>query len=341
MIASLLAMRPCRALVAAALALAAAIPRARAHPGEHAEIERLEALLDERPDDARLWVRLGEVCLQSDHLALARFALNEAQDIDPGLADVSLLAGLTAEASGEPRLAERWLDAFLARAAREAARPRTTRSAQSAASEPPAGTPAEPPGTSAAGRATAHLARAGLGDARGDRPGARRDHDAAIAASPSVDAYLARGELDEAAGDLPAAAAGYAEGLERLGGAVVLAQASIRVSRAQGDFARALSLASALVERAGFPADALLERADLHEAAGDAASAAADRTRALALLDAALAGGGSVARRLAHARALLALGRRTEAIGELTAWVAREPHLGAASELRARARVSR
>lgn len=166
-----------------------------------------------------------------------------------------------------------------------------------------------PPGE----RGEAHELRARLRLGRGDPEGARADLTAAIEARPTPERYLLRGRIDEAAGDLDAAARGYREGLDHLGGAVVLELALIRVERERGHLALAIARIDALIRRAPVAADLRLERAAILAAAGDREGAEAELGRALQEIDGVLERRPSALHALTRARILAALGRRAEA----------------------------
>jgi tetratricopeptide (TPR) repeat protein len=134
--------------------------------------------------------------------------------------------------------------------------------------------------------------------------------------------------------DMDRAAAGYAEGLDELGGALVVRLALIRVERARKRYQRALELLSPLFRQAGFDADWLLLRGEIHEEAGQLDRAREDRRQALAKLHAAIAKRPTALRLVARARARLALSDASGAIADLDRALGMAPRLTEARELR-------
>ncbi|MEO5730526.1 MAG: hypothetical protein ABI134_00780, partial [Byssovorax sp.] len=162
---------------------------------------------------------------------------------------------------------------------------------------------------------------------------ARADYEAALKLRADPDLYLARGRVDEALGQLERAALGYEEGLRALSGAVSIRLPLIRVEHTRKRFDRAIVWIEEAMATSPLKADWLLLRAEEHASAGRAAAATADREAALAELDTRLGRRPNDLARLSRARALLALGRDTEATRELEAIVARNPGLAEAQTL--------
>lgn len=171
---------------------------------------------------------------------------------------------------------------------------------------------------------TAFAARARLALASGRLDDARAAYDGAIRRAPDPELVLARARLDVARGELVAAARGLEEGLLALKGAMVVRLELVHVATARGDTARAEALIDEVLPTVGAKADLLLERASVREAAGRRGEARADREAALAEVD---AGRQTDLRLVTRAKALLALGRRDEAIAELRGVISRSPRL--------------
>ena len=185
------------------------------------------------------------------------------------------------------------------------------------------------------------MARAKHRRADGRLDGARQDYRRAIDLGASLDAYLALGKLDEDDDKLDDAAACYEKGLKALNGAHVLKLALVRVETARRNYARAIEVVDTMLASAAFKADALLRRADIHEAAGHEHKARADRIEALRLIDEGLVKRPTALRRLARARALLALNRAAEGMSQLEDVVDRAPDLEEARQLLQDAREAR
>ncbi len=174
--------------------------------------------------------------------------------------------------------------------------------------------------------------RAALRTARGATEDARSDWDAAFATRPTADFALARGRLDERHGDLARAADGYREALRAVD-AVALRRALAALELRRERWDAALAVAEEALRAPSARVDWLLVRADAQQGAGRAERAAADRKAALTEADRALAARPSDLRQLARGRALLALGRRGEALREAEAVLRLRPSLSEARDL--------
>jgi predicted Zn-dependent protease len=167
------------------------------------------------------------------------------------------------------------------------------------------------------------LAERGHINARAGRTGpAIADFTAAIAIEPALDLYLARGKLQEAMGQQGAAAAGYQNGISRLGRAASLTTALIRLQIAQGQFPAALSLIDGELARSPIKTLWLLRRAEVLAAMGQAAEAESELTRALTEANRVLEKKVTGIHLLSRAKVLIALGRFQDARHDLEDCVA-------------------
>lgn len=292
-------------LLLAALVTTAA--RASAHQGVSAEIAALDREIAKAPGDASLLVRRAALHRRDGHPSLALADLARAEARSPGRRDVLLERGLALFGAGDRGAAEAALDRFLA------------------------GGPPAVAALATRGRIRETTRRFGA---------AWSDFDAAAHLRADPELYLARGRADEAAGELDRAAEGYEEALAALSGATTVRLALIRVESRRGHFSRARALVDEVLAGVPRKADWLLLRADIHAAAGGAASATDDREAALRELDAALARRPSDLTRLSRAKALLSLGKTPEAVSELEAVAARSPALAEATTLLVAARAT-
>lgn len=278
----------------ALLVLTALIGVAHPHEGVHERVEAVEARVAAQPDRAVHRVALADAYRRAGRPDLALAELEEAARLDPSDKALWLVKAEAHRDLGELAEAEGAADRLLAS------------------------------GPDFAGYAL----RADVRALRGRPLDALDDWDAAIALRVTPDAVIARGRLAEDIGDLDRAAAGY-----RQGSGVAVRQALIEVELRRDRPDAAIAEADALLAANPDHPDWLLLRAHAHEVAGDAASARLDRERALAVLDAQLAVRDTALRRLARARALLALVQVDDARSELEGVVARAPRLPDAQDL--------
>lgn len=291
-------------VVFCAAALLAAPTTAHGHAGLRAEVTRLDASLRARPHDVELLLRRAEAQRRRARFAAAFADLRRALELRPADRRLALELGLLCAAIKLPRCAERSLSRFLA-----------------------AG-----PEVFAALRARAR-ARRDLGRRRL----AVADYSRALrAARARPNLYLERGRLQIRLGDFDGAARGYAEGLARLGGSVVLRRALIAVQLRRRRYQEALRLVEPLLKRARVKTPWLLERARIHRAAGRARAAATDYAAALREANRVLGRRASSVHLVTRARVLLALGRARAARRDLLAALARSPRFEQARRLLAR-----
>lgn len=183
------------------------------------------------------------------------------------------------------------------------------------------------------GAAEAFVARARIRAAAGREDEAVVDYTAAAALAPDPDLYLDFGALLERMGRLDEAARLYRDGFDRLGGAVVLEAALVRVEVKLGNWTAALDRIDHQLAAAPVKTDAYLSRAVVHEAAGQLAAARADRERALAEADGAVRRSPTGLALYARARAQLALGNVDAAKDDLREALRRAPRYQAAQQL--------
>ena len=125
----------------------------------------------------------------------------------------------------------------------------------------------------------------------------------------------------------------YEDGLGKTGGAVSVRLALVRVERARGHADRAIALVDEVLSTAQFKADWLLVRADAYEALGQKREASRDRASALVESTEKLSRKPTDLARLTRARALLALGRRDEALVEIERVREKPGHVSEADDL--------
>lgn len=253
---------------------------AQAHAPLHHEIERLDVELERAPESTELLVRRGRLHRENGDAVASLRDLDRALALDPAQANAMLERGLTLSALGRDGDAEAQLTRLLEQA---------------------------PKSPLALAERARIRARSGRTDA------ALVDFDASLALHPDVELYLERGELLERAARVDEAAAGYRDGLDSLGDAVLLRLALIRVETARGNHAQALALVDEPLARAQIKTDWLLRRADVLAARGDVGGARAARQAALAEARRVVQRRPTALSLLARARAQRALGHIAEA----------------------------
>ncbi len=292
-----------RLLVAMVVMLAMGSPHATAHPGPSTALHALDDRIATAPDDVALRLRRSEHLRRMGHPRTALADVRVATRLRPGDRTVWLERALVLAALGRNRAAERELDRVLA-----------------------AGPALVVPLTE----------RARLRAADGRLDAARADLSLAIGLHATPELVLTRGALDERRERLDDAAAGYIEGLDALGPAVVVQLALVDVQRRRGATVQALSALDTLSAQAPAQADWILLRADILDDLGQPASATVERLRALVVADGAARRRPTPLHRLALVRVHLALGETTVARETLSLVLRDAPTLPAALALSAR-----
>ena len=272
----------------------------QAHPGLHHDIARATEAIEKEPGRADPYVDRAFLERLDDQLEGALADLDQAERLDPGNLRAAAERGMTLSALRQDAQAERVLSRFLA-----------------------AGTGSSP----------ALAERAKVRERLGRPAEAVADYGAALALDPEIDWYMARGRLQEALGDLGAAAAGYRDGLQRVGDSVVLELALIRVETARGHDDAALELVDRQLAAAAVKTEWRLRRAELLELGGRAGEARAERDRALREAEAAVEQNATGIRLVSRARALASVGRIDEARRDLRLALDKSPRFTEAREL--------
>jgi tetratricopeptide (TPR) repeat protein len=179
--------------------------------------------------------------------------------------------------------------------------------------------------------------RARLRLREGQSSKAVQDYNAALTRGDSVQLYLARGRLLEQLGRRAEAAAGYEEGVQATGGAVLLREAAAELALKRGNHDRALRHVAALIEHARVDTRWELMRGRILQKAGRPDQAREARERALKSAGGLLEVRRSAAAFMSRGRARLALGQREAAIADLQRALQQAPHLQRARALLERA----
>jgi len=283
------------------LAAAGFAAAALAHPGLHHDIERVTLMIDAdpgRPDlylDRAVYERLDQ---QYDE---ALTDLETVRRLEPGNVPLPLERGLTLSALGRDAEAEKSLTRYI-----DGSGPKS---------------------------APAYAGRADIRARTGRVTAAIADYTAAIGIEADIEYYLERGALQEKAGRWNDAAAGYREGLAKLGGAVNLRLALIRAEVEAGRPAAAITTIDEAMNRPGIQTEWLLRKADVLEGMGRTDEARAERELALAEADRAIEGRATGIHLMARAKVLLALGQTGSAEADLRAALNKSPRYSEARDL--------
>ena len=279
--------------------VALAATAAGAHPGLHHDIAAAGEAIAREPGKADLYVDRAFLERLDEKFEAALSDLDAAKKLEPGNPRIAAELGMTYAALGRDGEADTALTAFVKHG----------------------------------GTAPAFAERAQVRERLGRSKDAVADYTAAIALKPDIEYYLSRGALQESLGDRAAAAKGYEEGRAKLGDAVTLDLALIRVETARGRYARALELVEKQLASAPVKTDWYLRRADVLAAAGRKAEAQADRQTALREADAAVEASGSGMHLYARARAQVALGQIDAAKKDLELVLEKSPRFVEAREM--------
>jgi tetratricopeptide (TPR) repeat protein len=277
-----------------------AVVTAKAHPGLHHDIASATDAIDREPSRAVLYVERAYLLRLDEEYDAALKDLDLARKLDPTEIRVAAERGMTLSAMGRDSEAERELSRFVKQGS---------------------------------GTAPVFAERAKVRERLGDKTGAVADYTSAIALRPDVESYMARGALQESLLDLKGAAAGYREGIARVGEAVNFDLALIRVETARKRFDAAIALIDAQINRSSVKTDWYLRRADVLTAAHRPKEARADRERALAEADQALQQNVNGLRLFSRAKVQLALGRFDDAKRDLTQVLEKSPGFAEAREM--------
>jgi len=285
-----------------AVVVALAATAAVAHPGLHHDIAGASAAIDKEPMKADLYVERAFLERLDEEYDAALADLDHARALDPANLRVAAERGMTLSAVGRDTDAEAELSRFIRQG----------------------------------GTAPTFAERAKVRQRLGKNREAVSDYASAIALRPDIEFYIERGTLQESLGDLAAAAAGYRDGRAKLGEAVTLDLALIRVETSRKRFASALELIDEQLGRASVKTEWYLRRADVHAAAGSVKQAQADREAALREADAAVLRTGSGLQLYSRAKVQAALGRIEGAKQDLELVLEKSPRFAEAREMLAK-----
>ena len=261
-------------------------PLATAHLGFDPEIAEITEHLANDPDNVDLLVQRGQVYRSYGKFIESLQDLERAWVLDRENRTVLLERALTLSAMSRNEEAEAALDAFLQNAS-------------------------DPKRVIALAERAAIRAKTGRGEL------AIADFTSAIQLQPTIELYLYRGQLQESLGRLDAAAAGYHEGLAKVGNAIVLKQNLIRVQIAQKQYAAALALIDEELARSSVKTPWYLQRAEILALMRQPDASRLAYEQALSETNRILAKRPTPLHLVARAKILNALGQRNDAIDDL------------------------
>ncbi len=155
----------------------------------------------------------------------------------------------------------------------------------------------------------------------------------AIQLQPTIELYLIRGKLQESLGKLEDAAAGYQDGLAKLGDAILLKKNLIRVQIAQKQYGEALALIDEEVARSSVKTPWHLQRAEILDKMGQPDAARLAYEQALSEANRVLGKRPTAMQLLARAEVYHAMGRMEEAKQDLRVAIQKTPHFAEADDL--------
>jgi predicted Zn-dependent protease len=227
---------------------------AAAHGDVHLQIEQLTTVLKDKPNDALLWHKRGELYRAHHEYAHALADYAQAELLDPGLEVIHLSRGRVMYESGRYADAYRSLSQFL---------------------------------QMAPDHAEALLLRARTRIELGQRHAAELDFAEALANSkdPGPELFIERAQNLSQVGKVSPALSVLEQGLMRLGGVVTLEDAALNIELRAKRFAQALRRVETMLGRSERKEHLLARKAQILEASGDKVAAQKVRKEALVAIE--------------------------------------------------------
>jgi tetratricopeptide (TPR) repeat protein len=277
------------------------IKLATAHSGLEPEIQEITEKLIKDPNSVDLLVRRGQVYRSNGKYVESLLDLERAWLLNRENRTVVLQRALTLSALGRDKEAESALDYFL----QEESDPK---------------------------RVFALAERASIHARNGQTELAITDFTSAIQLQPTIELYLVRGKLQESLGKLEDAAAGYQDGLAKLGDAILLKKGLIRVRMVQKQYSEALALVDEEIARSSVKTSWHLKRAEILDHMGRPDEAKLANEQALAEANRVLGKRQTAMQLLARAQVYQAMGRIEEAKNDLRVAIQKTPHFAEADD---------
>lgn len=275
---------------------------ATAHSGLDPEIEKITEKLTKDPDNVDLLVRRGQVYRSNGKYLDSLLDLERAWLLNRENRTVVLQRALTLSALGHNQEAELALDTFL----QEESDPK---------------------------RVFALAERAHIRARTGRIELAINDFTSVIQLQPTIELYLIRGELQESLGKLEAAAAGYQDGLAKLGNAILLKKGLIRVQISQQHYDEALALINEELARSSVRTPWYLQKAEILAFMNQSDASRLAYEQALSEANRVLGKRQTAMQLLARAEVYHAMGRMEEAKHDLRLALQKAPNFSKANDL--------
>ncbi len=275
---------------------------ASAHQGFDPEIAELTEDLATNPESVDLLIRRGQVYRSYGKYSKSLTDLDQAWLLDPNNEIVAIQRGLTLSAMRQNKEAEETFNFILQK-------------------------------TTGQKRAMVLTERAAI-RARTGRPKlAIKDFSAVLVIQQTAELYLMRGKLQESLGRLEEAAAGYHEGITKLGNSVLLKKRLIEIRIAQGQFNQAIGLIDEQISRAQVKMPWLLQRANVLTQMGQSDLAGTTYKQALSEANRVVGKRRTALSLLARAKILNAMGHREKAMRDLQDALKKSPRFAEAKNL--------
>lgn len=281
---------------------------AASHPGVDPEIEEVTHELEEDPNRVDLWIQRGRLYRSGGAFNESLKDFEQAKQLAPDKKELILERGLTLSAMGRDVDAEVEFGRFL--------------ESESSSS-----------GDLNRARVVALAERGHIRARTGREESAIADFTAALEMRPAVGLYLARGKTQESLGDLDAAAAGYREGLAKIGNVISLKKALIRVETARNRYDEVLRLIDEELTRTSVKTPWYLHRAEILTLMGQVQAARLARQQALEETNRVLGRRPTALNRVSRAKVYIAMGNVDAAKRDLQLAVQIAPHFAEAGEL--------
>jgi tetratricopeptide (TPR) repeat protein len=291
--------KTCAVLVFASFSF---IPIVTAHSGLDPEIQEITEKLTKNPNSVDLLVSRGQVYRSYGKFNESLQDLERAWLLDRENRTVVLQRALTLSAMGRYGEAEAALDAFL----QEKSDPK---------------------------QILALAERAAIRAKTGRVELATADLTSAIQLKPTMELYHFRGKLQESLGKLDAAAAGYHDGIAKLGDSIVLKNGLIRVQIAQKEYSQALALIDEEVARSSVKTPWYLQRAEILAIMGQPDASRLAYEQALSETNRMLGKRPTALHLVARAKILNAIGQRDDATRDLREALKKSPGYDEAEKL--------
>lgn len=298
-----------------------------AHRGLDPDIQELTEELAKDPNDVKILLRRAWSYRKNGEFSKSLADVDRANQLNLGNQEILFERGLTLSAMRRDVEAEEVLSRFLEEGAAKVGGKIADRILR---------TPSGKISTRTSDKnllQTALVERAHVRKRRNKAGLAIEDFSAAIKIRPSMHLYLSRGRLQESLGQFNQAAAGYREGLARVGSALPLKESLIRVDIERQQYSQVLRQIDQELARASVKTHWYLRRAEILDVMGKEKASQEALKKALTEANRVLMKRTTAHNRLVRAKVYMALGQRPQARRDLEAAVKMAPKFEKAREL--------